>query len=156
LTSNVHFHRGVDGGYVAIISLTKGFKCQLDAEDWQRISDQYGKKWHMCPGRTKAYARTDIPGASHHKGGRHLITMQRAVMEALPGDRIGFKNGDTMDCRKENLRFLRKGYQRKWEEARDKAREKVIREGGIMTLDELLETLGNRHLEAVTGSPLLA
>lgn len=93
-----------NGKRIAIVTLTRQQEAILDADDWDRISSQYGELWYSNANSNGTYyARREVSGASHYKGGYHQITMQRAVLEAHRGEYISFANENTLDCRRKNL-----------------------------------------------------
>jgi hypothetical protein len=59
----------------------------------------------MNSARGRSYARARVPGAPDRRGGRHQITLQRAVLGAKPGERVKLLNRVTLDCRRENLKL---------------------------------------------------
>lgn len=99
VTSGIHKNQTV-----RFIDLGKGRKAIIDAEDWPRIRDEYGALWHAnSNGKTGVYARRQI---TEPDGERRYVTLQRAVLEAKQGQRVKVINGDPLDCRKANLKFM--------------------------------------------------
>ena len=77
-----------------LLALTRGFVAKVDAEDYERAMALYWcARWHP---RVKSYYAL----ASH--GGPLL---HRFIMNAAPGQQVDHISGDTLDCRKSNLRF---------------------------------------------------
>ena len=72
----------------------------VDVEDWERVT-QY--KWHLNQNKKRKnhrYVQTNVP-----VNGKYTTTsLHRFVMSANSGDIIDHINGDTLDCRKINLR----------------------------------------------------
>jgi hypothetical protein len=84
-------------GSIAII-LTQGKVAIIDADDLERVR-RY--QWFACkdadtPG--EFYARGKVNGRS--------VPLHRFILKAKDGNRfVDHKNGDRLDCRKQNLRF---------------------------------------------------
>lgn len=77
------------------IKLTKGLFCTIDEEDFSRLS-----KHSWCASYTGFgwYARAKIKGK--------MVYMHRVIMNAKKNQIVDHINGDTLDNRKENLRFV--------------------------------------------------
>jgi hypothetical protein len=89
---------------VVFVELTKGRRAILKRADWRRVAETYGEHWSAVPdGKGRYYARREY---IDNDGGRHLLTLARAVMGAEDGERVEVINGDSLDCRKMNLRVL--------------------------------------------------
>lgn len=78
------------------IPLTRGLVAVVDADDYPTISSF---KW---------YAQCTEPGRFYaaRRKGRKIILLHREVMGAKKGQWTDHINSDTLDCRKENLRFV--------------------------------------------------
>jgi len=111
---------------VVFIELTQGYRAIVDADTWPRIARDYGARWvanHRAQ-NSYVYARKM---QSDGAGGKRYVTLARAVMRALPGERVEVLNGDTLDCRRSNLDLLEteaaKKRQRQYAEKRAAHRE---------------------------------
>lgn len=89
------------------ISLTKGKVALVDDADFPALS-RYN--WHTVAapdGETYYAARNEKgeedPTAPHKRARRRTIYMQRHIVNAPDGVKVKFLNGDTLDCRRENL-----------------------------------------------------
>lgn len=76
------------------ISLSRGLTALVDYEDFDRVS-QY--KWYAAK-RGKSY----YPARSSKEG---FVYLHRFVLNAQEGHNVDHINGDTLDNRRENLRF---------------------------------------------------
>lgn len=85
-----------------LIKLTQGKFAKVDDDDFERISKQ---SWcvDFVPRRNVYYALTWVKKGKNKKP--TTTRMHRVVMNAKKGQLIDHKNGDTLDNRKENLRF---------------------------------------------------
>jgi hypothetical protein len=83
------------------IALTQGSVAIIDGDDYDWISKY---KWHIdgC-----GYAARNLPRRSGKRG--YKITMHVAIMGKREGYEIDHINGDKLDNRKENLRFVTPG-----------------------------------------------
>lgn len=73
----------------------------VDDEDYERVS---AFVWHiMRPKKRKAYA------ASYRYISKGVydnsLLLHRLILDAPKGTQVDHKNGDTLDCRRDNLRF---------------------------------------------------
>lgn len=94
------------GASVIIIELRGGKSTIVDAADWPRIAAEYGRRWWVdSNGYGKFYARALRRDDENNKAD---VTLGRAVMEARPGERVEAINGDPLDCRRTNLRLVRR------------------------------------------------
>lgn len=81
-----------------------GYKVLIDEEDWERLK---GYKWYAdrqaVEKKGKYYFRTDI----HENGKKTHIFLHRTIMCCSKGDgtNIDHINGNTLDCRRSNLRL---------------------------------------------------
>lgn len=95
------------------IPLTKGFEAIVDADDldhehvagfaagfeWRgRVSD---RNWQAQVRPHTVYARTMI----WHGGRQHELRLHRLIMDAKAGVLVDHKDGNGLDCRRENLRI---------------------------------------------------
>lgn len=78
------------------IPLTKGFVAIVDDEDFEWLS---AWKWQASICNGKVYARR----TKKENGTSTTILMHREIAKPLPEEDVDHKNGDTMDCRRENL-----------------------------------------------------
>lgn len=87
------------GGIVAIeIPLTQGKVALIDAENLQLVG-QY--QWHACDRGQTWYAATS---AVRRRSGE-CIYLHRLIMDAGPNEHVDHRNGDGLDCRRENMRL---------------------------------------------------
>lgn len=89
---------------VVYVELTGGYRAIVDPDVWPRIRRDYGERW-MChgDGKGRLYAhKKQRDGA----GGTRIVALGRAVMRAMPGERVECLNGDSLDCRRANLDLL--------------------------------------------------
>lgn len=95
-----------NGETVSFLPLTRDAVAILDAEDWPRIRQQYGGGWFCNDnGKGQLYARREHLDP---EGQKKKITLQRAIMNPKPEERIRAINGDSLDCRRTNLRVMTK------------------------------------------------
>jgi len=83
---------------VCQVPLTKGKVALVDAADYERVAA------HTCSAvfvRGRWYATL-------YAGPPQAVKLHRFILEAPPRAQIGFVNGDSLDCRRSNLR-VRKG-----------------------------------------------
>ncbi len=88
-----------------IIELTRGYGAAIDDEDYDRVTQH---SWCAVPGGgygQMVYAQSNIKVDGKWK----RVLLHRFILNASPTDRIDHKNGDTLDCQKENLRFATSG-----------------------------------------------
>lgn len=89
------------------IKLTNGFLAIVDDEDLEKTT---GYKWYAHSDKSrkkivhyaKAYVR--LSGRKNHK----TMTLHRLILNAKPGQTVDHINGNGLDNRKENLRFVNK------------------------------------------------
>ena len=72
----------------------------VDDEDYERVS---AFVWHVMMPRKKPYAATFRYIAEGVYD--NSLLLHRFVMDAPKGIQVDHKNGDTLDCRRENMRF---------------------------------------------------
>lgn len=77
------------------IPLSKGMVAIVDDEDYERVA---AHKWHF---QYKGYASRSV----HNGGDRYSEFMHRFIMNAGPGIQVDHVNLNTLDNRRENLRF---------------------------------------------------
>lgn len=78
-----------------VLSISKGFTVLLDDEDFAAVSKY--SWWTLETQDGKKYAQTRIDG-------KHIY-LHRFIMKAPPKTFVDHRNGNTLDCRKENMRF---------------------------------------------------
>lgn len=88
----------VKGEPCRLIQLTLGFWMIVDAEEYERLSKRY---WYAIKGRTGGFYAV-CKGA---EGEPSSLGAQRLIMNAKPGQRVKYRNGNQMDNRKSNLRI---------------------------------------------------
>ena len=79
------------------ITLTRGFEAIIDDADFELVSKY---KWRAGVGRWGVYAVTWMRTGGK---GRHVY-LHRFLLGIPAGLQINFVNGDTLDCRRDNLR----------------------------------------------------
>lgn len=83
-----------------LVKLTRGQFAKIDDEDFERVSKN---KWTASLKETHGYYAIK---ATYKNKKRGTCSMHRFIMNARKSDpAIDHKNGDTLDNRKENLRF---------------------------------------------------
>lgn len=97
---------------VVFIELTQGYRAIVDVETWPRIKRDYGERWlaNRRAENSYVYARKML---TDDAGGKRLVTLARAVMRAMPGERVECVNGDALDCRRANLNLQETAVARK-------------------------------------------
>lgn len=80
------------------IALTKGYVAIVDAADFDWLNQW---KWHAMKCGRHIYARRTHWTGTHS---RHVVYMHRLILDVEPGMVGDHINGDTLDCRRENLR----------------------------------------------------
>ncbi len=92
----IDFHKQ-GGGVMAIeIPLTQGKVALIDTEDFPRVN-QF--EWHASRRDRLWYAASS---ALRRRNGACLY-LHRLIMNAGPGQHVDHRNGDGLDCRRENL-----------------------------------------------------
>jgi hypothetical protein len=76
----------------------------IDDADLELIK---GYNWRIAEGNKTLYAKAYIPGSGF--ASRKDIYMHRLIMGAGPGDEVDHENGNGLDNRRDNLRFLTHG-----------------------------------------------
>lgn len=84
------------------IQLTRGYFTTIDDEDYERVS-QY--KWYAGVTRCRVYAQRGVSIRVNGKQRVVIILMHRFIMNAASDIDVDHKNLDTLDNKKENLRF---------------------------------------------------
>lgn len=84
---------------MAELTLRNGEIALVDDEDYDRIS---GRRWYLHKGGKGAVY---VAAREMRDGVRSFSYLQREIM-GEDAVRIGFRNGNTLDCRKENLEVL--------------------------------------------------
>ena len=85
------------------IPLTKGFVALVDDEDFER-ANQF--KWYVRIDRKTNYARRT------RKNCRPCTEyLHRFLMNAKPGQEVDHRNGNGLDCRRENMRWANRHQQ---------------------------------------------
>jgi hypothetical protein len=88
------------------VPLSQGRFAIIDADDADKVL-QY--KWTLCERKSKF--RPIFYARRNHivDGVQHTIFLHREIINAPKGVEVDHKNGDGLDCRKENLRLATKG-----------------------------------------------
>lgn len=83
------------------IPLTQGQVALVDDQDFEYLNQwKWYANWHQCTHSFRAERN------SSRKNGKHkTIRMHRVIMDAQPGQQVDHRNHDTLDNRRENLRF---------------------------------------------------
>jgi len=98
------YSRGPEGEPLVLLPLTRGRTAKLDREDWEWVSEEYGDQWlALHDGQGNFYATASRANDPYRPA--YAVKLQRLIMDAKPGERVTFKNGDSLDCRRSNLRF---------------------------------------------------
>jgi hypothetical protein len=84
------------------IPLTQGKVAYIDDIDYELIS---AYKWHAWNPKSNWYAYTN-PGPTKN---RKRFSMHRLIMNAKKGQLVDHKNGNSLDNRRDNLRFCTRG-----------------------------------------------
>jgi len=87
------------------IVLTLGYKAIVDDEDYERLSIiSWFAQFNRC--RSRVYARGAFGPRTARAGRRRTIMMSHAILGTPPkGHCVIHLNGDSLDCRNQNLRF---------------------------------------------------
>jgi hypothetical protein len=88
---------------VVEVPLTQGKVAIIDAEDAPRV---LSLKWYaMKCGDNRYYARTAIRTGSRKRNKYVAILLHRLILSAPPGVDVDHKDGNGLNCRRENLRL---------------------------------------------------
>lgn len=83
------------------IQLTRGMVALVDDEDFEWLNQW---KWYAAhANRSKFYAARDTRRGKRERGG--IVYMHRQIMDAGSGLEVDHKNGNSLDCRRGNLRL---------------------------------------------------
>lgn len=89
---------------VAELSLGNGRIALIDEEDLPRVKEH--GSWHAEQMRGQIYATHEHwLGKGRHQPQKERVLLHRFVMNAQPGQLVMHRNGNGLDCRKNNLRF---------------------------------------------------
>ena len=93
------------GDYMKEIELTRGYVAIVDDEDYELVSKY---KWNANTEKSKDYttARTTISMVLDGFKWSRGIKMHRLIMDAKDGQIVDHINGDPLDNRRSNLRFV--------------------------------------------------
>lgn len=80
---------------MATLELNKGYIAHIDDEDESLVAD---RNWHTKKVSGRVYAVS-----KQMRDGRVTVTFLHRLIAGADRERITFRNGDTLDCRKENL-----------------------------------------------------
>ncbi|MBK1726365.1 hypothetical protein [Halorhodospira neutriphila] len=98
------YSKGPEGEPVVLLPLTRGLTAMIDREVWGWVAEQFGEHWvALSNGQGRFYARASRANDPHYPGDPALL--HRVILEARPGGRVTFNNGDSLDCRRANLRL---------------------------------------------------
>jgi hypothetical protein len=86
------------------VKLTRGYIAIIDDEDYERISQL---RWQALPSQNgKIYAKGSLTGKIRKEGQKYQqVLMHRFIMNAQPNTELDHINGNSLDNRKQNLRF---------------------------------------------------
>lgn len=84
------------------IELTQGRLAFVSDEDYDRVS---AYKWHFQKDKGSLVKGYACRMYSRDDGKRRLLFLHKFIINATAGTIVDHKNGDTLDCRRENLRF---------------------------------------------------
>lgn len=82
------------------IRLTNGHVAIVDEEDFEKFGHQV---WHVTGREPYMYARRAY---RPERGTWAHLLLHRQIANAPPGAQVRFRNGNTLDCRKANLRVI--------------------------------------------------
>lgn len=80
------------------IPLTKGKVARVDPNDFE-----WAKQYNWCAQTSRHNGIITYYAA--RRTGRTLLLLHRCLLNAVPGEEVDHWNGDTLDCRRENLRL---------------------------------------------------
>jgi len=86
-----------------------GYKVLIDDEDYEKVKD---RKWRLLKNSEKCiyFVNQRYDAENYRKTGSHSCSfyLHREIIGAVKGDGkiVDHINGDTLDCRKSNLRFV--------------------------------------------------
>jgi len=80
---------------MAKLQLNRGYEAHLDDEDESLVAD---RSWHVRKVNGRVYA-----ASKQMRDGKVTITFLHRLIAGADRERITFRNGDTLDCRKGNL-----------------------------------------------------
>lgn len=81
----------------ALLVLSQGQVAVIDAEDFERASAHC---WHLIVKGQYAAAWMDVDGKQKH------VYLHRFILNAPRGTEVDHKDGNGLDCRKQNLRLV--------------------------------------------------
>jgi hypothetical protein len=92
-------------GDVVRIQVKTGEWFSISIQDLERVgARRWGmKRWRDRPGQLYVQ-RTIRPPGSGRNGKKTSLSLHRFILDALPGEVVDHKNGDTLDNTRENLR----------------------------------------------------
>jgi hypothetical protein len=80
------------------IALTQGFTAKVDDCDYAKVS-----KFKWCANKGSGNKTPYAVRGERLSGKLVRVSLHRMIARAEPGDKVEFVNGDTLDCRRENL-----------------------------------------------------
>jgi hypothetical protein len=89
------------------VILTQGQYAIVDSDLFPQIASL---NWRVCPGLHGTEARRSIRNRDGSKSTRRLknYVLELRGVPVPPGSTVEFKNGNSLDCRTENLRVVKK------------------------------------------------
>lgn len=84
------------------IPLTHGYSAVVDPEDFERFGHL---KWCAAIQRTRGFRVYAKRGVVRPDGSIETIFLHRAIMGAGPGQKVDHRSRNTLDCRRQNLRW---------------------------------------------------
>lgn len=99
------------GGILRYLELTRGYRAKVDDEDYARLNR---RKWHTNMSRGQVYAARCVMGVDG-KQKKRMLHYEVLGLSQPPekGKVVDHINGDSLDCRKVNLRVV-SVYQNRW------------------------------------------
>jgi hypothetical protein len=85
------------------ITLSQNLNVLIDDEDFDKVKDYH---WHLKKSTNRFYARTFIKNAERKTKKQSLMLQHLIVGKAPQGQRLFFKDGNSLNCQKSNLVFI--------------------------------------------------
>lgn len=88
---------------VKSILLTRGHSVKVDRDVFAKLHEL---SWQAVRIKGYVYAAHAWRDGAGERSAVHKTYLHRLVARAAPGQSVRFRNGDTLDCRRENLRLV--------------------------------------------------